>query len=145
MQQNEIVPEPVALQRLPCSPNGSHVYCIKVQRRLINRRCVKLTAAKVTCPLHSANRDRHIRSASDQQTTLPHFAGIFHSSLYTVIIFQIIMCCKVYWPLVNLYLPSWNSKWNSLLISSPLKGEAFEGGPVMFWLCGWLKGADPLF
>lgn len=38
-------------------PNSSHVRCVKVQRRLINCWCIKLTAANTTCTLNSLNQD----------------------------------------------------------------------------------------
>lgn len=85
-------------QQLYCGSAGSDVCSIKVKESLINCQCIKSTAAK-----HS------LASDMPGQTRKQLFKDISHSSLYTVIIFQIIMCCKIYWPLVNLYLPSWNS------------------------------------
>lgn len=92
------------------SPNSSHVYYRKVQRRLINCWCITLTTANMSCPLNSGNLDWHGggQRQTDKQLCFI-LKAFFYGSPYTVIIFQIIMCCKVYWPLVNLYLPSWNS------------------------------------
>ena len=59
------------------SPPGSRVHYIKVQRRQINCWCIKSTAANMTCPLNSVNRDRHRGSSLHRQNNFASFWRYF--------------------------------------------------------------------